>query len=80
MGDSHHGCAADKLQQQPDAVMSVWSYLSISEENFQQLLIKAVLKEKGGPTWFKQGVPNKVSGDCVYLCYHRSVFLFCIFS
>ncbi len=43
-------------QQLYDAIMSIWT--NISEECFQNLVesmpqrIKAVLKEKGGPTWY----------------------------
>ncbi len=50
MGDSHHGCAADKSAA-TDAVMSIWT--KISEECFQHLVesmpqrIEAVLKAKG---------------------------------
>ncbi len=44
------------LQQLRDAIMSIWT--NISEECFQHLVesmkgrIKAVLKTKGGPTWY----------------------------
>ncbi len=44
------------LQQLRDAIMSIWT--KISEECFQHLVesmklrIKAVLKAKGGPTWY----------------------------
>ncbi len=44
------------LQQLHDAIMSIWT--KISEECFQHLVesmpqrIKAVLKAKGGPTWY----------------------------
>ncbi len=58
-GDSYHGSAAN-LQQLRDAIMSIWT--KISEECFQHLVesmprrIKAVLKAKGGPTRYEQGV------------------------
>ena len=48
-----------------DAVESIQT--KTSEECFQHLLesmpwrFKTVLKAKGGPTWYKQGVPNQVS-------------------
>ncbi len=44
------------LQQLHDTIMSIWT--KISEECFQHLVesmsrgIKAVLKAKGGPTWY----------------------------
>ncbi len=59
------------LQQLCDAIMSIWT--KISEECFQHLVksvpwrIKAVLKAKGGPTQYQQGVPNKVANECVYI-------------
>jgi len=52
------------LQQLRDAIMSTWS--KVSEECFQHLvqsmprIIKAVLKAKGSPNFYWQGVPNKV--------------------
>ncbi len=55
------------LQQLLDAIMSIWT--KISEECFQYLVesmprrIKAVLKEKVGPTRYKQGVSNKVASE-----------------
>ncbi len=45
----------------------------ISEECFQHLvesmprIIKAVLKEKGGPTRYQQGVTNKVASECIHI-------------
>ncbi len=60
------------LQQLCDAIMSIWT--KISEECFQHLVesmpqrIKAVLKAKAGPTGYKQGVPNKVASECIFLC------------
>ncbi len=48
--DSHHGCAADNLQQLCDAIMTIWT--KISEECFQHLVesmprrIRTVLKTK----------------------------------
>ncbi len=59
------------LQQLCDAIMSIWT--KISEECFQHLVesmprrIKAVLKAKGGPTRYQQGVPNKVASECIYI-------------
>ncbi len=58
------------LQQLRDAIMSIWT--KISEECFQHLVesmpwkIKAVLRAKGGPTQYLQGVPNKVVGECTF--------------
>ncbi len=58
------------LQKLCDAIISIWT--KISEECFQHLVesmpqrIKAVLKAKAGPTRYKQGVPNKVAGECLY--------------
>ncbi len=63
------------LQQLRDAIMSIWT--KISEECLQHPVdsmpqrIKAVLKAKGGPTLYKQGVPNKVA--CVCVCVHACV-------
>ncbi len=59
------------LQQLRDAIMSIWT--KISEECFQYLVesmprrFKAVLKAKGGPIPYLQGVPNKVASECIYL-------------
>ncbi len=61
------------LQQLREAIMWIWT--KISEECFQHLVesmprrIKAVLKSKGGPTRYKQGVPNKVAGKCIGRTY-----------
>ncbi len=58
------------LQKLRDDNMSIWT--KISEECFQHLVesmprrIKAVLKAKGGPTRYLQGVTNKVC-VCVYI-------------
>ncbi len=30
--------------------------------------IKAVLKAKGGPTWYWQGAHNKAASECVCVC------------
>ncbi len=63
------------LQQLRDAIMSIWT--KISEECLQHLVesmpqrIKSVLKAKGGPTLYKQGVPNKVA--CVCVCVRACV-------
>ncbi len=59
-------------QQLCDAIMTIWT--KISEECFQHLVesmprrIKTVLKTKGGPTWYRQGVPNTVASVCVCVC------------
>ncbi len=51
--------------------MSIWT--KISEECFQHLVaymprrIKAVLKAKGGPTRYYQGVANRVAGECILI-------------
>ncbi len=53
------------LQQLRDAIMSIWT--KISEEHLVESMpqrIKATLKAKGGPTQYKQGVPNKVASEC----------------
>ncbi len=63
------------LQQLRDAFMTIWT--KISEECFQHLVesmprrIKTVLKAKGGPTRYQQGLPNKVASECVLfvLCF-----------
>ncbi len=58
------------LQQLCDAIMSIWT--KISEEYFQHLVesmprrIKEVLKAKGGPTQYWQGVHNKVASECIW--------------
>ena len=60
------------LRQLCDAIMSIWTKLS--EECFEDLVesmlprIEAVLKAKGGPTRYEHGVPNKVAGECMYIC------------
>ncbi len=57
------------LQQLCNAFMSLWT--KISEECFQHLVesmprrIKAVLMAKGGPIQYEQGVPNKVTSECM---------------
>ncbi len=68
------------LQQLRDVIMSIWT--KISEECFQHIIesipqrIKAVLKAKGGPTEYKQGVPNKVASESIFhdrqavICLH----------
>ncbi len=67
------------LQQLCDAIMSIWT--NISEECFQHLVesmprrIKAVLKLKVGPTRYKQGVPNKVANECIFLYIKLFFFL-----
>ncbi len=66
------------LQQLRDAIMSIWT--KISEEYFQHLVesmprrIKTVLKAKGGPTRYEQGVPNKVASECVYIYIYISKY------
>ncbi len=63
------------LQKLRDAIISIWT--NISEECFQHLVesmprrIKAVLKAKGGPTRYKQGVSNKVSSECLYILFEE---------
>ncbi len=67
------------LQQLCDAIMSIWT--KISEECFQHLVesmprrIKAVLKAKGGPTRYQQGVPC----ICPLFMYYCSVVLNAVF-
>ncbi len=68
------------LQQLRDAIMSIWT--KIYDECFQHLVesmprrINAVLKAKGGPTRYKQGVPNKEASECICICiYIYSFFL-----
>ncbi len=62
------------MRQLRDAIMSIWT--KISEECFQHLVesmpqrIKAVLKKKGGPTRYWQGVHNKVASVCVCVCVY----------
>ncbi len=61
------------LQQLRDAIMTIWT--KISEECLQHLvesmpqIIKAVLKAKGGPTMYLQGLPNKVASEYIYTVY-----------
>ncbi len=51
-----------------DGIMSIWT--KITEECSQPLVeslpqrIKAVLKAKGHPTQYLQGVPNEVASEC----------------
>ncbi len=67
------------LQQLRDAIMLIWT--KISEECFQHLVksmpqrINAVLKAKGGPTPYKQGVPNKVASECVYIYIYIYIYI-----
>ncbi len=62
------------LQQLCDAIMTIWT--KISEECLQHLVesmhqrFKAVLKEKGGPPRYQQGVPNKIASDCNIYCIY----------
>ncbi len=59
------------LQQLRDAIMLIWT--KVSDKCFQHLVksmprrIKAVLKAKGGPTRYQQGVLNKVACECTLL-------------
>ncbi len=68
------------LQQLRDAIMSIWT--RISEESFQHLVesmprrIKAVLKAKGGPTRYLQGVPNKVASECVCVYIYIYIYIY----
>ena len=66
------------LQQLCGAIMSIWT--EISEECFQNLVeamplgIMAVLKAKGGPTQYYQGVPIKVTDDCIFITLSFRIF------
>lgn len=57
------------LQQLHDANTSLWT--KITEECFQDLVesmpwrIKTLLNVKRGKTWYQQGAPNKVTGECL---------------
>ncbi len=68
------------LQQLRDAIMSTWT--KISEECLQHLVesmpwrIKTVLKAKGGPTRYEQGVPNKVASECMCVCVCMCVHIY----
>ncbi len=68
------------LQQLRDAIISIWT--KISEECFQHLVesmprkIKAVLKAKGGPTRYQQGVPNKVASECVCIYLYIYIYIY----
>ncbi len=59
------------------AIMSIWT--KISDECFQHLVesmprrIKEVLKAKGHPIRYKQGVPNKVASECVYIQWGKQI-------
>ncbi len=69
-----------EYQQLRDAIMSIWT--NISEECFQHIVesmprrIKAVLKAKGGPTRYEQGVPSKVASECIYNNAWQSAIFF----
>ncbi len=69
-GDSHHGCAADK------SAATTWIYRVNMDQNLWGMFptpcwiyatkkLRAVLKAKGGPTRYLQGVSNKVASECV---------------
>ncbi len=68
------------LQKLRIAIMSIWT--KISEECFQHLVesmpqrIKAVLKAKGRPTRYKQGVPSKAASECIYTHTHTHTHSF----
>ncbi len=68
---------SSNLQQQHDAIMSIWT--NISEECLQHLVesmprrIKAVLKAKGGPTGTSKVYLKKLPVSvcvCMYVCMH----------
>ncbi len=72
------------LQQLRDAIMTIWT--KISEECLQHLvesmpqIIKAVLKAKGGPTMYLQGLPNKVASEYIYIyIYITYIYMLYIF-
>ncbi len=76
-GDSHHGCAAENLQQLCDAIMSIWT--KISEECLQHLVesmprrIKAVLKAKGVQPGTSKVYLKKLPVSvcvCMYACIY----------
>ncbi len=73
-GDSHHGCAANNLQQLmsygPKSLRNVYNTLFESMPR----RIKAVLKAKGDPTQYYQSVPNKVASATHILCKQKLLF------
>ena len=69
------------LQQMRDAIMSIWT--KISEEcllvESMPRRIKAILKSKGGPTRYYQGVPNKVASECrSNIQFLSNLFTYCV--
>ncbi len=40
---------------------------------------KAVLKAKGGPTRYKQGVPNKVASECICVCIYIYIYIYTVY-
>ncbi len=41
-------------------------------------VLKAVLKAKGGPTQYLQGVPNQVASECVCVCVCIYMYVTCM--
>ncbi len=61
----YSSCLVSMVQAGGGGVM-VWG--TVSWHNLRPLVpIKAVLKAKGGPTWYYQDVPNKVANECMVI-------------
>ncbi len=67
----YSSCLVSMVQAGGGGVM-VWG--TVSWHNLRPLVpIKAVLKAKGGPTWYYQDVPNKVASE--YMVIYQTLWL-----